>query len=137
MLGAGVCGGVLTSILSGCESDVLKSSDIAEQFDISEEPALQTVGGAAKRTFGTQNGGRPVIIVRMTEDDFLVLSSVCTHQACEVNMPGERHTEILCECHGSVFKTDTGAVLEGPASAPLRRFDSDYDDDSGKLTIVF
>jgi Rieske Fe-S protein len=135
--GAAVCGGVLTSLMAACESDVLKSSDIAERLDIAEEPALATVGGAAKRVFGAHNGGRPVIIVRMTEDEFLVLSSVCTHVGCEVNLPGERHAEILCECHGSVFKADTGAVVQGPAGAPLRRFESDFEGDSGTLTITF
>jgi Rieske Fe-S protein len=128
---------MLTSLMAACESDVLKSSDVAERLDIADEPALATVGGAAKRVFGTQNGGRPVIIVRMGEDEFLVLSSVCTHLGCEVNLPGQRHEEILCECHGSVFRKDSGAVLEGPADAPLRRFASEFDDDSGTLTITF
>lgn len=135
--GATVCGGALTSLLAACESDVLKSSDVAERFDVSDEPALGAAGGAAKRVFGSQNGGRPVIILRVSEDEFLVLSSVCTHQACEVNLPGQRHPEIVCECHGSVFDRETGAVLQGPAGAPLRRFASEFDGDSGVLTITF
>ena len=100
-------------------------------------PALGSVGGAAKRVFGSHNGGRPVIIVRLSDDDFLAISSVCTHQGCEVNLPGQRHGEILCECHDSVFDRKSGAVLQGPATAPLRRFDAGYREGSGVLTITF
>ncbi len=137
IMGVGLCGGTLTSIMVACESDVLKSSAIAERFDVSDEPALSSVGGAVKRVFGSRNGGRPVIVVRMADDEFLALSSVCTHQACEVNLPGQRHAEILCECHGSAFDRETGAVLQGPARAPLRRFDAEFEKDSGTLTITF
>ena len=137
MLGITACGSFLSSVLAGCESDVLKSSDVAVRFDISKDPALSQVGGAAKKTFDEHNGGQPVIVLRMDQEEFLVLSSVCTHQGCEVNLPGVRGPEISCDCHGSLFDPDTGGVLQGPAQTPLSRFSSSFDSKTQVLTITF
>ena len=30
---------------------------------------------------------------------------------------------IMCQCHGSRFDVTTGAVIDGPATAPLRRYE--------------
>lgn len=137
-LGVSVCGSAISSILSGCESDVLKSSNVAVQVDLNEIPELAQVGGAVKRTFTSHNGGRPVMILRVEDQEFLVLSTVCTHQACEVNLPGARgYSEISCDCHGSLYDPSTGSVVRGPALAPLPRFQGDFDDSNDILTITF
>lgn len=57
-----------------------------------------------------------VVLVR-SGDSVKCFSAVCTHQGCLVS--GVSNGAISCPCHGSVFDADTGAVLEGPASAPL------------------
>lgn len=137
LLGLGAVWGTLSSALGGCESDVLKSSDIAVRLDVGAEPELASAGGAAKKTFGTHNGGRPVLVIRTGDEAFLVLSTVCTHLACEVNLPGVRNTEILCECHESIFSKTSGEVLQGPATAPLARYESSFHRGSGILTITF
>ena len=137
ILGLGAAWGTLSSLVGGCESDVLKSSDIAVRLDVGAEPELAGVGGAVKKTFGTHNGGRPVLVIRTTDEAFLVLSTVCTHLACEVNLPGVRNPEILCECHESVFSKSSGAVLRGPASAPLARYESSFHKGTAVLTITF
>ncbi len=46
-------------------------------------------------------------------------SSVCTHQGCAV---GESGKQLACPCHGSVFDAKSGAVVNGPAGAPLKTF---------------
>lgn len=43
-------------------------------------------------------------------------SVVCTHQGCPVKANG---AEADCNCHGSQFNAQTGAVLKGPAAQPL------------------
>lgn len=131
LVGGCMCAGWI----AGCETDVLKSSDVAERFDVSSEPALSEVGGAIKRIFEGQDN--PVIIIRLSEESFLVLSSLCTHQACEVNLPGEGDPQIWCPCHGALFDRTTGAVLRGPATAPLPRFENTYDKGTQLLTIQF
>jgi Rieske Fe-S protein len=54
------------------------------------------------------------------EDDVLHAVSVrCTHLGCLVRFNGAEKSWD-CPCHGSRFDVD-GAVLEGPATAPLER----------------
>ena len=62
-----------------------------------------------------------VVVTQPTEGSFLAFSSICTHQGCPVDtVSGD---EILCPCHGSVFSTTDGSVVEGPASEPLPSYD--------------
>lgn len=72
------------------------------------------------------------IIIINTGDQFLALSSVCTHQGCTVTY-NHGNSNLPCPCHGSVFNT-TGAVLEGPASSALRKYVVTQEGDI--LTIV-
>ncbi|MFT5369964.1 MAG: Rieske Fe-S protein [Candidatus Latescibacterota bacterium] len=130
-------GCVCASALAACETDVLKSSNIAVRYDISQVSALANVGGAAKQVFDGQNGGFPVLVIRMDDDKFLVLSSICTHEACEVNLPGDGDPNIWCECHGSVYDRTSGTVLQGPAPSPLQRFENSFDKSTETLTITF
>ncbi len=48
-------------------------------------------------------------------NSFRAVSAVCTHLGCTVNLAG---AGFHCPCHGSVFD-DAGAVVSGPAPAPL------------------
>ena len=54
LVGGCMCAGWI----SGCESDVLKSSGESVQFDVGSAPALAQVGGSVKQVFEGQNGGR-------------------------------------------------------------------------------
>lgn len=133
LVGGCMCCGVL----AGCESDVLKSTSVSVQLNVANEPALAQVGGSIKKIFEGQNSGRPVLIIRQGENAFLVLSSVCTHEACEVDLPGQLLPDILCQCHGSLFSRETGEVLRGPATARLPGFESAFDGNTQTLTITF
>jgi len=61
------------------------------------------------------------IIIINTGDGFLALSSVCTHQSCQVAYD-HGSNNLPCPCHGSVFST-TGAVVNGPADTPLKKYE--------------
>jgi cytochrome b6-f complex iron-sulfur subunit len=50
------------------------------------------------------------------------LSLVCTHLGCLVNWVPEAG-EFQCPCHGSRFDPN-GAVLQGPAPLPLKRYNA-------------
>ncbi len=51
------------------------------------------------------------------EDDFHVISAVCTHLYCVVDWKSDQQ-EFYCSCHGSIFSKD-GTNLTGPAPKPL------------------
>jgi glycine/D-amino acid oxidase-like deaminating enzyme/nitrite reductase/ring-hydroxylating ferredoxin subunit len=64
-------------------------------------------------------GGDKLAVYRDESDQLHVVSPVCTHLKCIVHWNrAERSWD--CPCHGSRFGVD-GAVLEGPALAPLQR----------------
>ena len=72
---------------------------------------------------GSEGGNMVVegIIIINTGDAFIALSSVCTHQSCQVGY-NHGNGNLPCPCHGSVFST-SGSVLEGPASTPLKKYE--------------
>ena len=63
----------------------------------------------------------PVLLLAAGDADggFRAIGSTCTHQQCAVR-PGR--TFLRCACHGSTFDLE-GAVVRGPASKPLPRYD--------------
>jgi len=158
LLGVSVCGAMLPGMMSGCETDTLKSTGTTVEFDLSSrsrtvefditsldedavldvaaEPALAAVGGAVMRSFGAFNQGQKVVIVRTEERDFTVLSTVCTHLGCEVGLPAADGT-MTCPCHQSMYSSADGSVLRGPAERALTRFPVVYDEGTAMLTITF
>ena len=62
----------------------------------------------------------PVAIVlrRMPEQQWLALSTICSHAGCEVRVLPQGFE---CPCHGSAYAAD-GEVEEGPATRALQRF---------------
>ena len=58
-----------------------------------------------------------VVLTRQSGETVHAFSSKCTHLGCTVGKVAGG--KIFCPCHGSVFDADTGAVLQGPATAPL------------------
>jgi cytochrome b6-f complex iron-sulfur subunit len=59
---------------------------------------------------------RRLFVVRQ-EDEFHVVSAVCTHLGCTVQWKDDRR-EFSCPCHGSHFNPD-GTVIGGPAPRAL------------------
>ena len=81
-------------------------------------PALAEVGGQV--AVSLPEALLEAVVAQPEEGQFIAVWRICTHGACEVTWePAER--DLLCPCHGSRFGED-GAVLEGPATAPLRSF---------------
>ena len=72
------------------------------------------------------------VIVINTGDGFIALSSVCTHQGCQVAY-NHGNGNLPCPCHGSIFST-TGSVLQGPAVSSLAKYEVTQEGDI--LTIV-
>ena len=72
----------------------------------------------------------PVYVLVQGDGRLVALSPICTHLGCTVEIEGAR---LVCPCHGSTYDR-AGAVLQGPAQHPLRRYRTTLADD-GVLTI--
>ncbi len=67
-------------------------------------------------------GGQEVAVARMG-GALYAFSDICTHRGCNLANGGEiEGTTITCECHGSVFSMETGAVVTPPATESIATF---------------
>jgi 3-phenylpropionate/trans-cinnamate dioxygenase ferredoxin component len=57
----------------------------------------------------------------------------CADRACPLSGGLLTGTTLMCQCHGSRFDVTTGAVLNGPATEALRRYEVDEVD--GEIQI--
>lgn len=57
---------------------------------------------------------------RNAADGIVAFSAICTHYGCPVTTLHPSQSQIVCNCHGSVFNAaDRGAVTAGPATRRL------------------
>jgi cytochrome b6-f complex iron-sulfur subunit len=75
-----------------------------------------------------------LILVRSSTTVVQAVSDICTHAGCPVRY--DHVNRILsCPCHGSQYALN-GAVLRGPASRPLTKYQTQFDASTNQLTIV-
>lgn len=74
----------------------------------------------------------PVMVVRR-DGRISALHDRCSHRGCSLSEGTLEGDEVVCACHGSRFRRDDGAVLQGPASAPQPAFEARVDD--GRLQL--
>lgn len=71
------------------------------------------------------------LLARTAETTFSAIDAVCSHQSCTVtDADGAAY---VCPCHGSRYDRN-GRVLQGPATAALRRFNTSLS--NGVVTIA-
>lgn len=70
------------------------------------------VGG----TKSAKIGEVAVVLAQPTAGNVVCFSAICPHQGCVV---GAAPKQFACPCHGSTFKAETGAVVDGPAVSGL------------------
>ena len=145
-LGGIACGGVLAS-LSACEPFTTKvqTGGIALFDTIKDDPTgiLKIIGNAIVITIKDTNGavfndGYAIIILRQGTDilpEYVVVSSRCNHQNCEVAAPASPGENLVCPCHLSEFSSTDGTLLVGPATASLVKYNSSFDSTTKILTI--
>lgn len=108
---------IVPSILTSCEKEDPDPDNPMENtvtIDLNDDNFSSLVS-----TGGSQVVDNVMVI--NTGDGFIALSSVCTHQGCQVSYD-HGNENLPCPCHGSIFST-TGSVLNGPASSPLKKYD--------------
>jgi Rieske Fe-S protein len=58
-----------------------------------------------------------VVVTQPVQGQYKAFSAICTHVGCLCDAVSGG--TIKCPCHGSTFAIATGAVVSGPAAAPL------------------
>jgi len=111
--GSGGAGGAAAAP-AGPASSVTAGVVLASVSDI-------PVGGSISATLD----GKPILISRPSTGEIVAFTAICTHMGCTVMPAGK---EFHCPCHGSVYNAATGAVLQGPAPAPLAKIPTDVAD---------
>jgi cytochrome b6-f complex iron-sulfur subunit len=122
----------IPAVLSSCGKDdddpILDNtptpgSNVEIDLDSSAFSSLKTVGGFAYQG--------DIIVIRSSENQYLALSRLCTHQNAVITY-SHSNQNLTCPRHGSVFNT-SGAVLTGPATRALRKYDTEV---SGNKLII-
>ena len=83
---------------------------------LAEHPELLQPGGAVRLQVSGDEA--PLYVLVTGERAFAVLSPICTHLGCTVDIQG---AWLVCPCHGSTYER-TGRVVRGPAERALRRY---------------
>jgi Rieske Fe-S protein len=99
----------VTAAVAGCAARDEKSA--SAPGTVIGSPEDVPVGG------GTVFGDHKVVVTQPVQGTFAAFSATCTHQGCTVGEVTEG--VITCPCHGSRFAVADGAVVRGPADAPL------------------
>lgn len=110
------CGGQLPP----WKTKPVEPTDGIVELDTGDYPELVTPGGmVALKPAGMR---KPVLVMRIENEDIRVLSLACSHLGCVVRWDNDEQI-LRCPCHGSKFD-DTGRVLGGPAKTNLQVLDS-------------
>jgi len=99
---------------TGSNNNTTKPVDFTINITTNPYSSLNTAGGFYVDK--TNN----IIIARTLTNEFIAVSSLCTHQQVTVDFQASNN-RFYCSAHGSAFFT-SGAVLNGPAAAPLKQY---------------
>jgi Rieske Fe-S protein len=115
LTGVAAVGG--TVVLAGCTAASDDESALTPQANEGAEGGALVAASEVPVGGGVIVADAKVVVTQPTEGEFKAFSSTCTHQGCQVSSVS---TEAIgCACHGSRFSLSDGAVLGGPATAPL------------------
>lgn len=137
LLGIGLVTATLPGLMTSCQqSESPVNTGVKREVDITQYPDLLNDFGFVKVSFTGLNESMPVLIIRKSAGNFLVLSTKCSHQGCEVDDPDPIAKTIPCPCHGSVYSEVDGSVINGPALNSLKLIPGSFDSGTNILTIT-
>lgn len=129
LAGAGTLG------LAACTQDIKDEQNAQEHFAGSEATdALAADELPVGATRSVEVDGRTLMMHRTDEQTVKVVSNVCTHQGCLVQIVDRSTgTAYACPCHGSNFDPATGEPFGGPARKPLMDYEATVRD--GRIVV--
>ena len=119
-----------------------KQKDAVFKVRVSDYPALLQDWGSVRLGINPLRSDRepfpdgafyPFLINRDDDGYFYVLDCECRHAGCAVPIFDVSQMGIRCQCHRSFYGID-GTLFDGPATAPLHRYQFEFDG-SDLLTI--
>lgn len=128
---------VLAPIVNACDTTLEPRIDTGsgngsattKTFDVSG----LTADGQGILTQQKGSDGFSIMIVRIAAQEYVALSTRCTHQGCDVHTPA--NGSITCPCHGSRFSLN-GAVVNGPATQPLKTYALTHNTTANTVTVT-
>lgn len=118
LVGVAAGGALLVSCFNGCKKDDDDAADQTVDFTLD----LSTPANATLKNNGGFLVTNGVIVARTLNGTYIAVASACTHQGTTVGYVSSSN-QFRCPAHGSVFSS-TGAVVNGPAGAPLQQFNT-------------
>ena len=109
-------------IITACSSGDRGSDDQTQGEGGSGGGSINAADVAVGSAVVVEVGGESVVVAQPAEGEYVAFSATCTHQGTTVEAGGG--LELTCPNHGSRFDAaDGAAVLNGPATSPLRSVD--------------
>ena len=125
------CSATLTLMASSCASLAARqvfSENGVIRLPLRNHPELSSPGGSLK--IRPDESSEVLYVMSVGNGEFSVLSPICTHRGCTVELAGER---LVCPCHGSTYDRK-GAVLRGPAERALASVPTSVE--SGDVLVI-
>ena len=126
----GICAGWLAirpAVSEGKSGPAWYKIGKVEEFEIGK-PTLVEKGRHVEKDIPVRI--QALFVIRKA-DGVRVLSAACTHAGCDVAWRDKG--SFICPCHGAQFDAE-GAVLKGPARAPLAELPSRIE--NGELLVM-
>lgn len=92
-----------------------EDSKFSQPFRIA---GLEDIEVGGSYVFSALEQHEPILLIRLSQNDYVAYSQKCTHLQCPVIWRKEE-SKILCPCHHGAFDARSGAVLYGPPERSL------------------
>ena len=109
--------------LTSCEDDIPAPDDNNNTNNGTGDKLVIDISSAGYSALASAGGSvivNNIIIANTGNNNFVALSSKCTHNGCTI-FYSAANNHFPCPCHGAIFSTQ-GAVLNGPAQTALKSY---------------